>query len=297
MARILMTGIVTLDHVLDVDTYPAEDAEVRADASRTRPGGNAANTAALLAQFGHRPELAAVVAEGAAGDDLIRRLRERRIHDRHLVRRPGATPTSHILRARDTGSRTIVHHRDLPELAVEDLNGVAWEEYDWLHFEGRNPEVLARVLATVRDCVYDAPVSLELEKPRDGLEACIPFADILMVSRDWARARAERTGAGGDTAATCEAALRALMEEHPEAIITVTGGPAGAWIGFRGRVEHCAPTPGLTVIDSVGAGDAFNAGLIDAIASGEPPERALVAAVRLAERKLAQDGFDGLVRD
>lgn len=293
MARILTTGIVTLDHVLDVDTYPAEDAEVRARASHTRPGGNAANTAALLAQFGHRPELAAVVAQGGAGDDLIRRLRDRGIHDRHLVRRPGVTPTSHILRARDTGSRTIVHHRDLPELEVGDLEGVAWEEYDWLHFEGRNPEVLAGVLARVREQIYDAPVSLELEKPREGLEACIPHADILMVSRDWARDYAAR----GDAApgpADCESALRALMEEHPEAIITVTGGSVGAWLGVRGRVEHCAPTPGLTVVDSVGAGDAFNAGLIDAIASGQPPEQALVAAVRVAERKLGQDGFDGL---
>ncbi|MBS3799978.1 MAG: carbohydrate kinase [Thioalkalivibrio sp.] len=284
MARILSSGIVTLDHTLDVETFPTEDSEVRAIASTTQPGGNAANTASILAQLGHRAALAAVVAEGAAGTDLLARLEARALETAPCVRKPGATPTSHILRSRATGSRTIVHHRDLPELAAGDLDGLPWGEYDWLHFEGRNPVALATILRRARTALVDQPVSLELEKPREGLEACLEYADVIMLSRDWA----------ATLAATPDAALRILARRLPDRILTVTAGAEGAWLAAAGEIFHCPPTPGLRVVDSVGAGDTFNAGLIDALVSGQPPEQALTAAVRLAELKLEQVGLDGL---
>ncbi|WP_017926163.1 PfkB family carbohydrate kinase [Thioalkalivibrio sp. HL-Eb18] len=284
MARILTTGIVTLDHTLDVEHYPAEDAEVRALASSSQPGGNAANTARILAQFGHRAALAAVMAEDASGEMLLERLTREGVEVGACVRHLGATPTSHILRSRSTGSRTIVHHRDLPELSAADLGAVAWEEYDWLHFEGRHPETLLEVLPRVRHAVTDQPISLELEKPRPGLESCLEWADVLMLSQDWAAGIASRP----------EEAAVELARRYPDRIVTVTAGAEGAWLAQGGQRVHCAPTPGLQVVDSVGAGDTFNAGLINALVSGEPPEQALVAAVRLAERKLQQTGFERL---
>ncbi|WP_026278588.1 MULTISPECIES: carbohydrate kinase family protein [unclassified Thioalkalivibrio] len=286
MARILATGIVTLDHTLDVEQYPCEDDEIRALASTSQPGGNATNTARILAQFGHRVALAAVLAEDESGDRLRERLVKSGIDIDACARHPGVTPTSHILRSRASGSRTIVHHRDLPELSAADLQSIAWEEYDWLHFEGRSPETLRAVLPQVREAITDQPISLELEKRRPGLEACLEWADVLMLSRDWAEGIAARP----------EEAAAELARRYPGRIVTVTAGAEGAWLVQDDQRVYCAPTPGLHVVDSVGAGDTFNAGLIDALASGEPPEQALVSAVRLAERKLQQTGFEGLTK-
>ncbi|WP_038053171.1 carbohydrate kinase family protein [Thioalkalivibrio sp. ALJ1] len=284
MARILATGIVTLDHTLDVAAFPVEDDEVRALSSTSQPGGNATNTALLLAQFGHRSELASVIAEDATGEALRERLQSAGLAVDHCVRRSGVTPTSHILRSRANGTRTIVHYRDLPELQVDDVASIPWSEYDWLHFEGRNPEALATIISGARQSIFDQPISLELEKARPGLDECLEYADVLMLSRDWAATMAD----------TPEAALRLLARRFPDRLVTLTAGSAGAWIAARGEIRHCAPTPGLRVVDSVGAGDTFNAGLIHALVSGEPPEQALTAAVRLAERKLNQVGLDGL---
>jgi len=50
----------------------------------------------------------------------------------------------------------------------------------------------------------------------------------------------------------------------------------------------------VTPVDTVGAGDAFNAGLIDALVSGRDPRQAVTDAVQLASRKVAQEGFVGL---
>jgi ketohexokinase len=284
MARILVTGIATLDHVLDVADYPAEDTESRALASASTPGGNAANTARILAQAGHRVELAAVIARDADGEALLRLLANQAVGVSPCVRQAGHTPVSHVLRSRRSGSRTIVHYRDLPELGAREFREIELTGYDWFHFEGRHPPELPALLGAARAAAVDQPISLELEKPRGGLEDAIPLADVLMFSRDWARTHAEQP----------EAFIEWAARRHPEQVQTLTWGHRGAWVAHRGEIVHCAPSAGLPIRDSLGAGDAFNAGLIDALVSGQPPQLALVTAVRLAERKLSQQGLDGL---
>lgn len=285
MARILVTGIATLDHVVDVDQYPEEDSEQRALGGQTVPGGNAANTAYLLVQAGHQVDLAAVVAAGRDGDALLAALSARGIGVERCIWRPGRTPTSWIVRSRATGSRTIVHDRDLPEFDAESFAQPGLEAYDWFHFEGRNPAELPAVLGTVRQIAVDQPVSLELEKPRAGLEASLSLADVLMYSRGWALAQGVPEP---------EAFIQGVSVVRPEPVQTLTWGHRGAWVTQHGRIDHCPPQSGLQVSDSLGAGDSFNAGLIDALVSGEPAPRALARAVRLAERKLQQAGLDGL---
>lgn len=285
LARILVVGNATIDHIVDLAAYPEEDSEGRALGSETRPGGNAANTAWILAQAGHQVDLAAVVAEGRAGDLLLELLAARGIGVERCVRRPGRTPTSWILRSGATGSRTIVHDRELPELNAGAFREEGLAGYDWFHFEGRNPDQLPEMLRAVRRAAVDQPVSLELEKPREGIESSVRLADVLMFSSGWAQAHGLPEP---------EAFIADAARARPGAVQTLTWGDRGAWIAQHGRQAHCAPQAGLQVRDSLGAGDTFNAGLIHALISGEPPEQALARAVRLAERKLQREGLDHL---
>jgi ketohexokinase len=284
MARILVTGIATIDHVLDVADYPDEDTECRALARVSVPGGNAANTARILAQAGHQTDLAAVVAQDSEGEALLQMLAGVAVGVGCCVREAGHTPVSQVVRSRRSGSRSIVHYRDLPELTARAFRRIALAGYDWFHFEGRNPAELPAMLRAARAAAVDQPLSLELEKPRAGLDAAIPLADVLMFSRDWVRPRAEEP----------EPFITAMAERHPEQVQTLTWGHRGAWIAYRGAVFHCPPSEDLSIQDSLGAGDSFNAGLVHALVSGEPPQQALASAVRLAERKLSQQGLDGL---
>jgi ketohexokinase len=287
LARVLVTGIATVDHVLDVAAYPGEDSESRALGSNTRPGGNGVNTACVLAQAGHRTDLAAVVGSGSEGDVLLGLLGTRGIGVEACVRRRGRTPTSHVLCSLASGSRTIVHFRDLPELTAADFRRIDLSGYDWFHFEGRNPGELPRMLRAARRAAVDQPLSLELEKPRMGLDAILPLADVLMFSRGWVR---------GGSVEDPEEFIWQAARQRPDQLQTLTWGHRGAWLAYRTDVFHCSPCAGLQIRDSLGAGDTFNAGLIHGLVSGEPPERALESAVRLAERKLAQVGLDGLFR-
>ena len=58
----------------------------------------------------------------------------------------GKLPTSYITLSEASGARTIVHVRDCPEYKAEWFNSVEPQQYDWIHFEGRNVEELATML-------------------------------------------------------------------------------------------------------------------------------------------------------
>ncbi len=286
MTRILCCGIVTLDIINHVPHYPAEDEELRATAHERRSGGNATNTARVLAQHGHEVALTSTVADDAHGDWLLAELTRAGVDTRYCPRLSGTTPTSYILLNTRNGSRTIVHYRDLAELAASEIQQAITGQFDWLHFEGRNVMALKKVLVQ-RQPDRRQHVSIEAEKPRDGLETLFPFADIIMLSRPWAEA------AGHDEPASL---LRALKQQYPQQRFTCTWGQDGAWFSDpAGDPIHVPALPVARVVDSIGAGDCFNAGLIHALSTGNTLEDAVHYATALAAKKISQQGVDGLL--
>jgi ketohexokinase len=77
------------------------------------------------------------------------------------------------------------------------------------------------------------------------------------------------------------------------ALIFCTWGSSGAYV--LDDKKHHAKAPSIEhVVDSVGAGDTFNAGIILALCHQLKTEKALEFACTLATLKVAQQGFDGL---
>ncbi len=286
MARILGTGIATLDIINTVDGYPAEDSEVRAVEQAVRLGGNTANTLGILAQAGHQCHLAGVLAGDMGGQRIAAELTARGIGLEHARRMAGgAAPTSYIALNRRNGSRTIIHHRDLPEFGMDDFMEIPVETFDWLHFEARNCDELAAMLAYARSMVRDQPISLEVEKEREGLEQLWEYPDLIIFSRAFARGR------GFEQPQEFLAEARAWA---PRAILILPWGDQGAWALQGDQLLHSPAFPPPEVVDTLGAGDTFNAGLIHAMLSGRALGHAVEDACRLAGRKVGQVGLDGL---
>lgn len=286
MSFMLIVGNAVLDVVNTVERYPEEDEEIRASGQWTDVGGNAATVARVLAAHRHRCDWAGVIAEDADGERIVGQLAARNVGLAFASRQTGHSPVSYITLNRSNGSRTIVHHRDLPELAVEAFTAIPVGRYDWLHFEGRNVAALGEMLAFAREAVFDQPLSLEVEKSRAGLEALIPLTDVVMFPRAYAQTH------GFTDAASF---LRDRQAKHGKVWMTCTWGEQGAWaIGHGGEVFHVPAAQGIQVVDTVGAGDVFNAGLIHALATGQTLEEALRYAVQLAGRKVQQQGLEGL---
>lgn len=289
MAHILAIGIATLDIVNSVDGYPAEDTEMRVVAQRICRGGNATNTLVVLSQFGHQCAWAGVLVDGPYGKRILDDLSAYHI-DTDGCRRlsSGTMPTSYVLLNRANGSRTIVHFRDLPEFGFNDYRRLDLSGAHWLHVEGRNVEETSRILADAATRYPGLPRSVEIEKPRPGVETLFGYADLLLFSRGYALAR------GCDTA---EALLRTVRSEVPAAELVCSWGAQGAWgLDRGGRLLYSPACPPSQVVDTLGAGDVFNAGVIDGCLRGQPLDETLVHACRLAGHKCGQLGLAGLRR-
>lgn len=285
MARILGIGIATLDIINRVDGYPPEDSEVRALAQRVSRGGNCTNTLAVLSQLGHRCSWGGVLADEPDAARIVADLDAHAIDLAPVRRLPkGKVPTSYITLNQRNGSRSIVHYRDLPEYDFDAFATIDLGACDWLHFEGRNIDETARMLAHARRTQPHIPRSVEIEKPRAEIDRLFADATLLLFSRAYAHAR------GDDEPA---AFLRDMRLLAPHADLVLAWGEAGAFaLGRDGRLVQSPAFPPPRVVDTLGAGDTFNAGIIDARLRGATPADALTSACRLAGTKCGIEGLN-----
>jgi ketohexokinase len=207
---------------------------------------------------------------------------------RHVRRfRDGKTPTSYVLLSEATGSRTIVHHRDLPEYQAEDFLKIGIKPYRWIHFEGRNVQETRRMLQHLQSLPGVCPLSLEVEKNRDDIASLYPYADVLMFSQAFAQMQ------GFEHPADLFASVRLNTRK---ALLFCTWGQDGAWLQTAAREVLHVNAVKRNVVDTLAAGDVFNAGVIHGLMQGYTGRQVLQKAVQLAGDKCAQEGLEDLVK-
>ena len=158
--------------------------------------------------------------------------------------------------------------------------------HDLLYFgtlplrDRRSREALTRLLAAGGRRVVDANLRApDYDAPR--VRFAVTHADVLKVSEDELPEVARLLGVPADP--------RALFPSGPE-WVCVTRGAAGAELHHRDGRSWQEPGERVPVVDTVGAGDAFLAGLIDGLFPDGDGAEALRRAVRHAGAIVAQRG-------
>ncbi|MBL1278502.1 MAG: ketohexokinase [Ectothiorhodospiraceae bacterium] len=303
MARILTVGIATLDIINTVEAYPEEDTEVRACAQKRQRGGNASNTAVVLAQLGHDIAWAGCLADDASAEFILADLASSKVEVIGAHRVTGScTPTSYVALNKQNGSRTIVHYRDLPEYSVEAFQAIDLSPFDWVHFEGRNIQHTRTMLDSLQRTHPGIQVSVEIEKRRTGIECLCEGAELLLYSRGYVKdgilgsakeARKAQTRINEDPVEF----LFAQHKKQPTAKHCCAWGENGAWgIGQDGEMFYSPALLVEPVIDTLGAGDTFNASMIHSGVTGLDLSASLQASCRLAGKKCRQQGLQGLLQ-
>ncbi|RLW65228.1 MAG: hypothetical protein B6D73_07890 [gamma proteobacterium symbiont of Stewartia floridana] len=282
--RILAVGVATLDIVNRVVAYPQEDQEIRAVSQSRRRGGNACNSLTVLSRLGHRCSWAGVMADDEASRFILEQLQTVQIDTRWVrVESGGMTPTSYIISSEASGSRTIVHYRQLSEFSYADFAEIDLQAYDWIHFEGRNPQATLKMLEQLRQQPLELQVSLELEKPRPGLEQALPYVDVVMLSRAYSMAKGF---------ADARQLFHHIGPMTRQALCYLAWGEQGSWMLDRhGEVHFEQAVKPLEVVDTLGAGDVFNAGVIHALLESGDPLEALRHGNRIAGEKCGREGL------
>jgi ketohexokinase len=110
----------------------------------------------------------------------------------HLIHRAAHGPASaYIICSQEDGSRTIVSHTNsIPDPSAAELQSTLCETPDgwpeWIHVEGRTCIAVLEFLTHIKSLGFNGKISVDFERPRDGLRALLPQADVLFISRTYA---------------------------------------------------------------------------------------------------------------
>ncbi|XP_028410180.1 ketohexokinase-like [Dendronephthya gigantea] len=293
--RLLVVGLACLDIINTVEHYPQEDEDMRALSQRWQKGGNAANASEVLSQtLDTCCELLCSLNEGIEGQYVSEELRNRGVLIENCpVKKNCGFPTSCVLVNEVTGSRTIVHSRNnLPELEFKDFDIIDLSLYSWIHFEGRrNVDEIIKMIRKVENLKKEEnlriKISVEIEKKRPELRALFDQADVVFIGKDFAQFSGFSTP---------EEAVMGLSTQVPtNSVLVCPWGESGAVArGCAGEICTSPAYPPTKVVDTLGAGDTFLAGVIFCLNQGRMINDAIQFGCKLAGRKCGMQGFDEL---
>ncbi|XP_067116930.1 ketohexokinase isoform X5 [Osmerus mordax] len=294
--KILCVGLVCLDIINVLDKYPEEDTDSRCLSQRWQRGGNASNSCTVLALLGAPCAFLGSLAPGPVADFVLEDFQKYHIDISLLSDHAQCSfPASVVISNVTTGSRTILHmNRNLPDVTATDFSKVDLTQYSWIHWEGRNAEEQVKMIQQVALFNRSLPqqqritISVEIEKTMEPLYQLFPYGDIVFISKDVAM------HFGFHSAAS---ALQELYHRVKKgAVLICAWAEKGAdALGPDGVVVHSDAFSPEVLVDTLGAGDTFNASVIYCLSHGGSLQEALMFGCQVAGRKCGVHGYDGIV--
>jgi ribokinase len=256
--RVLALGDLNVDMLCRLDHWPRPGEDVIARAIETKVGGSAANTVAAFAACGGSASMIARVGSDPLAEVVLSEMEKLGVDVSH-IQRGGSTGTGMTFITVDPdGERTMFAHRGAnAELDPDYIRGDWFSAVDLFHLSGyallRDPQRTAalRALRFARD--RSIPVSLDIGRAAAGTCAeVLDQVDVVLASLP------ELPDLCG--LADPVAAVRRLRRMGP-GLVVVKLASKGSLVGADdGLVE--IPAINVTVSDTTGAGDLFNAGFL-----------------------------------
>lgn len=278
MADFLVIGALALDRPVWLNGPIAPGARLRGrtldGALVGRLGGGAANAGVALARAGHQVALASFVSADADGDAALAAAQAAGLDTAQVRRRAGVSPATLIL-VDPAGERTVLHldagADGPPELPPPGEAAAV----DGLYVRGPYPGAGAWAQACRGPVVAHWPAGA-FEGP----------CDVLVASADDCSAgdRADPFAAG-----------RAQVGARLQWMVVTQG--AGEVTAYAAERSVRVTPPPARVVDATGAGDAFAAGLLEALAAGADIEAALRHACAWGAVAVGLDGSAPLSGD
>ncbi|MDJ0849146.1 MAG: carbohydrate kinase family protein [Myxococcota bacterium] len=247
-------------------------------------GGQVATAALALARLEARCAYAGAVGDDAAGDAVLRPLREAGVDCTAVLRVAGGRTRRAVIRVDGaSGERTVRPDRD-PNVRLEPgaLDRGLVESARALLIDAEDPEVSRWAARVASDAKI--PVVLDPGPPGEAAESLLPLVDFPIVSHEFAESLCN----GSVREALRSLALRA---RH---LAVVTLGAGGAIAQLRGGTSVIeSPAFEVAARDTTGAGDVFHAAFVWGLLRGlgvRAVLRTANAAAALSCRALGAQG-------
>jgi sugar/nucleoside kinase (ribokinase family) len=293
---VTIVGCVQADVVMSpVTDLPSAGGTLLTDQTTVRIGGAGANAALAAVEAGMDVRLIGCVGDDYLGEWMREELARAGLAE-ELVMVSGETSGLTVALESPARDRTFLTHLGVnarwepamvPDAALTCHNMLLCDYFVAPRLRGDAARRLldtahARGARTFFDTTWD-PDGFS-EQTRAEVRTLLPSVDVFLPNEVEACALA-------DPGADAVQAARALQAVSGGWVV-VKLGPRGCFAVGSDGTELAVPAPAVTVADTTGAGDAFNAGLVHALATGASWREALFTATGFATRIISRPSND-----
>ena len=281
-------------------------------------GGGEANVAVSLAQFGLDSYYVTRLPPHAIGDAVVRALRADGVHTDYIVRGGSRLGIYFTETGASQRASTVIYDRAHSAISEIPPDAVAWDRVmagaSWFHVTGITPALGERAVAATKASIAaarkaGARVSVDLNyrkklwteaQAQETMRPLMRNVDVVIANEEDLQSvlgvhveGANVTAAALDVAGYRKAAEHVTKEFGPSMVaITLreslsasdNGWSALFWDGRSGTL-HQSQRYSVRLIDRIGGGDSFAAGLIFGLVTGRPQEQSLRFAVAASALK------------
>lgn len=293
---VLVVGELNVDLILNgIAAFPEVGKEILSEQMTLTMGSSSAIFASNLSTLGTKVSFVGDLGNDNFGDHMINSLQSRGV-DTTFVRKLSKFNTGATIVLNFGEDRAMVTYPGaMKNLTVNDVSDSAIQSARHLHMSSvflqsgmlsNLPELFSKAkkagLTTSIDPQWDPSEKWDL-----GLKKLLPFVDVFMPNI------AELKGLTGID--DMRLALESL-QGHSNTIV-VKHGNHGAYTWNNGNLVHQKPFLNTNVVDSIGAGDSFDAGYIHYFLQGKSPKECLEFGALTGAINTTRAGGTGAFQD
>ena len=310
-----MKRVVTFGELLLSLCTKGHDRFVQAGEFLARYTGAEANVGVSLAHFGFEPYAVSKVPEHEIGQACINYLRRYGVNTDYIVRGGERLGLLYLETGASQRPSKVIYDRTNSSIREARSEEFDWKTIlsgkDWFHFSGTAPALGASVRGVLEDAVRTArelrvPVSCDcnyrsklwsLEEAGHVLSELMPFVECFIGGREDAEKLFGIRASGSESDAATQLRERFGFKR---VAMTLRHGVSASVNRLAGLLCcetgcHMSREYEMQIVDRVGGGDAFTAGLIYGLLSGFEPQRVIEFAAAASCLKHSIPGDFNLV--
>lgn len=262
-------------------------------------GGGEANVAVMLASCGLEADFVTAIPAHEIGQCAVNALRRYGVGTGHILRQGDRLGIYYIENGASQRPSKVIYDRAASSIAKAAASDFDWKKIltgaDWFHFSGITPAISDEMIAAVQDACRTAKqmgvkVSCDLnyrskmwsvEKARSVMQPLMESVDLLIANEEHIRTILEIDTSSlpvEDTNLThegCIATAQMLHERYhiPMVAMTQRRSLSASDNRFKGMLwkdgeAAFSPQHTMHIVDRVGSGDSFSAGILNGLQKG-----------------------------